>query len=118
MCEGDRAVAYRLPAKFVPGMVVRSRAGHDRGRLYIVIGVESENYLLLTDGNKRTLANAKRKNTKHVQTVGHAITSQELAEALRRETCERERDTFIRQLIRAWEETCAPIQKSESSSEE
>ncbi|HHW93427.1 MAG TPA: hypothetical protein GX734_02910 [Clostridiaceae bacterium] len=118
MSECDKVVAYQLPAKYVPGMVVRSRAGHDRGRLYIVVRVESEDYLLLTDGKKRALANAKRKNTKHVQAVGHAITSQELAETLRRKTCDRERDTYIRQLIRVWEETCAPVQKSKSSSEE
>ncbi len=109
MSECDKVVPCQLPAKFVPGMIVRSRAGHDRGRLYIVVGVESENYILLTDGKKRTLANAKRKNTKHVQTVGQATTSQELAETFRRESCDRERDTFIRQLIRAWEETCAPL---------
>ncbi|MBP6137272.1 MAG: hypothetical protein GX948_05390 [Clostridiaceae bacterium] len=112
MGECDRIEERQLSAKFVPGMIVRSRSGHDRGRLYVVIGSEKENYLLLSDGNKRTLVNAKRKNVKHVQAVGKAISSQELADALRRETCERERDTFIRHVIRAWEETCATgIQK-------
>jgi len=106
MGECDRMEACQLPAKFVPGMIVMSRSGHDRGRLYVVIEAEKENYLLLSDGKKRTLINAKRKNVKHVQAVGTAISSQELAEALRRETCERERDTFIRHVIRAWEETC------------
>lgn len=107
MDEREKTGERPQSMRYAPGMIVRSRSGHDKGRLYIVIGAEREDYLLLSNGKKRTLVNPKRKNVKHVQTVGKAISSQELAEVLLRETCERERDTFIRHVIRAWEKTCA-----------
>lgn len=103
----DKEEKFQASAKYAPGMIVISRSGHDRGRLYVVIETEGENCLLLSDGNKRPLANAKHKNVKHVQALGKAISSRELAEALRLEPCERERDIFIRHVIRAWEKTCA-----------
>ena len=47
------------------GTFVRSRAGHDRGRIYAVIGFTDES-VLLADGKIRTLDRPKRKNRKHV----------------------------------------------------
>ena len=48
---------YRL------GEFVVSIAGHDKGELFIIIGTE-EDYLILTDGKKRTIEHPKRKKKK------------------------------------------------------
>ncbi|MCI8948665.1 MAG: hypothetical protein HFG49_01315 [Lachnospiraceae bacterium] len=49
-----------------PGCLARSLAGHDKGRLYIIIKADGE-YVSLTDGKTRTVGWPKRKKKKHVQ---------------------------------------------------
>ena len=48
--------------------VVISTAGHDRGKLFYVIGADPV-YVLLANGKDRTLEKPKRKKRKHVQKV-------------------------------------------------
>ena len=48
------------------GKIVYSNAGRDSGRIFIIIGIEDENYVLLTDGNMRRLEKAKKKKIKHI----------------------------------------------------
>ncbi len=48
------------------GMMAQSLAGHDKGKLYLVTGVD-EQYVYLADGKCRTLEHPKRKKRKHVQ---------------------------------------------------
>ena len=57
----------------VVGGVAQSVAGRDKGRLYLIVGIEGEK-LLLADGKYREAANPKTKNKKHVrlQPVFHA----------------------------------------------
>ena len=45
--------------------IVRSVAGRDQGKLFIVLAVEGE-YLLLADGKGRKAESPKRKKRKHV----------------------------------------------------
>lgn len=45
--------------------IVRSDAGRDRGKLFIVLAVQGE-YLLLADGKSRKVESPKRKKRKHV----------------------------------------------------
>ena len=45
--------------------IVRSDAGRDQGKLFIVLAVEGE-YLLLADGKARPVSRPKRKNVRHV----------------------------------------------------
>lgn len=52
-----------------PYEIVLSLAGHDAGRLYLVIGEEAGR-LLLADGRGRKLATPKRKSPKHLRSVG------------------------------------------------
>ena len=47
-----------------------SRAGHDCGRLYAVVG-EEEPYYFLSDGKIRTTGHPKKKKQMHVQVVKH-----------------------------------------------
>lgn len=48
------------------GTVVVSRAGRDRKRAFLVIGVESDEYVFISDGDLRKLAKPKRKKRKHL----------------------------------------------------
>lgn len=49
--------------------IVRSKAGRDKGRLFIVISDEQNGYVNIVDGMLRTLDKPKRKKQKHIETV-------------------------------------------------
>lgn len=49
-------------------MLAVAKAGHDKGKFYVISGQEKE-VLFLADGEIRTLARPKKKNRKHVQIV-------------------------------------------------
>lgn len=51
------------------GAVVVSLCGHDKGKLYVVIGIEDER-LLLCDGKCKKLKSPKSKNKKHLKELG------------------------------------------------
>lgn len=53
-------------------MLAMSLAGHDKGKLYVVLEEKpgADSYLL-SDGKHRTLSHPKRKNAKHVQLITH-----------------------------------------------
>ena len=61
--------------------IVRSDAGRDRGKLFVVLAVEGE-YLLLADGKSRKVENPKRKKRRHVLFVSAEETR--LADKLKR----------------------------------
>ncbi len=50
------------------GMLAKSLAGHDEGKIYVIINIE-ENHVLLVDGTIRTLDRPKKKKKKHVQLI-------------------------------------------------
>ncbi len=50
------------------GMMAWSQAGHDRGKLYVIVGMNGE-YVWLCDGSIRPLENPKKKKWKHVQVM-------------------------------------------------
>ena len=47
------------------GTAVRSRAGHDRGRWFAVLGIEGKN-ALISDGENRPIEKPKKKNIMHL----------------------------------------------------
>ena len=53
------------------GMAAVSLAGHDTGKLYIIVGVDT-GYVYLADGELRTCEHPKKKKIKHIQ-VNHRI---------------------------------------------
>lgn len=68
----------------LPGSIVRSTAGRDRGRLYVVVAL-TPNRALVADGYRRTISAPKPKNFFHLQPVGSADrigTDEELRRAL------------------------------------
>lgn len=50
------------------GMLAVSKAGHDRGTTYVIIGEENE-YVYLADGQVRGVDKPKKKNKKHIQVI-------------------------------------------------
>lgn len=56
--------------RYETGTMVRSLAGHDKDRLFIIIQSDQE-YVYLVDGQLRTVNKPKRKKKKHVQWIGN-----------------------------------------------
>ncbi|NLM96756.1 MAG: RNA-binding protein [Halanaerobiaceae bacterium] len=52
------------------GEIVISRAGRDSGKHYIVVNIESENYVMVADGEAKRIEHPKRKNVKHLIFTG------------------------------------------------
>ena len=50
-----------------PGQLVRSLAGRDKGKHYLVLRELDNGYVLLVDGYSRPLARPKKKNKIHLQ---------------------------------------------------
>ena len=48
------------------GEIVRSRAGRDRGRAFVILKLLDEDYVLLVDGRLRTLERPKKKKRRHL----------------------------------------------------
>jgi len=57
-----------IRADIETGMLVRSKAGHDRKRLYLVVHKEDK-WVWLTDGRCHLLDKPKKKNVLHVAAV-------------------------------------------------
>lgn len=49
------------------GRVVYSKSGRDKGKLFVIVKVVNENYVMLVDGDIRKIENPKLKNFKHIQ---------------------------------------------------
>ena len=50
------------------GMLAKSKAGHDKDNIYVIIQVD-RSYVYLVDGSIRTISKPKKKNIKHVQVI-------------------------------------------------
>ncbi len=50
------------------GMLAKSKAGHDKGHIYVIYKIE-EAYVYLIDGRIRRMDNPKKKKKKHVQVI-------------------------------------------------
>ena len=56
------------------GSVVYSRQGRDAGRVYLVVSAaDKEGYVMVVDGEVRTLARPKKKNSKHLRYKGEYL---------------------------------------------
>ena len=54
------------------GQFVTSKAGHDKGTLYVVSNLEEE-FVYLCDGRLKLLASPKKKRMKHVQPINETV---------------------------------------------
>lgn len=70
-------------------MLARSKAGHDMGKVYVIMDVDDA-YVYLADGRIRTLDKLKKKKKKHVQIIlsEHDVT--------------RADDAAIRRILKEW----------------
>lgn len=55
--------------RYRKGMLARSKAGHDAGKVYVIIDVCGA-YVYLADGRIRTAACPKKKKIRHIQLIG------------------------------------------------
>ena len=51
--------------RFRAGQMALSDAGHDRGKLYVILEVQGES-VLVADGLNKTVEKPKKKNIRHV----------------------------------------------------
>jgi large subunit ribosomal protein L14e len=54
----------------VLGGIVRSKAGRDKGRKFIVVEIQDALYVLISDGRLRKIEKPKKKKKKHVEFTG------------------------------------------------
>ena len=85
--------------------IVRSVAGRDQGKLFIVLAVEGE-YLLLADGKSRKVESPKRKKRRHVLFVAD---ENRLSEKIRGEA--RITNSELRKTLAAYREEVYPDQE-------
>lgn len=52
-----------------PGMIVKSDAGRDQERFYVIVAVEND-WAFIADGKRRKLEHPKRKNPRHLKRTG------------------------------------------------
>lgn len=48
------------------GMIVKSHAGHDKERFYVVIRMHND-FIYIADGKRRKIESPKKKNQKHIK---------------------------------------------------
>ena len=71
------------------GMLARSKAGHDKDKVYVIID-KDDTYVYLVDGNLRTLNKPKKKKWKHVQLIKRQYDIRETS------------DVKIKRILRLW----------------
>ena len=86
--------------------IVRSDAGRDRGKIFIVLAVEGE-YLLLADGKGRRVEAPKRKKRRHVPFV--AADESRLADKIKRS--EKITNSELRRTLAAYRGEVQPDQE-------
>lgn len=55
---------------FERGRLIKSKAGHDKCKLFVIIKAQGE-YVYLVDGKTRKLDTPKKKNIKHIQLINY-----------------------------------------------
>lgn len=86
--------------------IVRSDAGRDAGKLFVVLAVEGE-YLLLADGKTRKVESPKRKKRRHVLFV--AAEETRLSEKIKNK--EKVTNSELRRTLAAYREEIYPDQE-------
>jgi len=62
------------------GQIVKSKAGRDKGRVFLICQVLDEQFVMVCDGDLRKLNNPKKKKVKHLMIYNTVLT--EFAEKL------------------------------------
>ena len=86
--------------------IIRSDAGRDKGKLFVVLAVEGE-YLLLADGKTRRVEDPKRKKRRHVLFV--AAEETRVSEKIKNN--EKVTNSELRRTLAAYREEVHPSQE-------
>lgn len=54
------------PLDTIIGRFVWSKAGRDKGKLFIIVDIADDNHVLIADGALRRISNPKKKKLKHL----------------------------------------------------
>lgn len=57
-------------SRFLTGQMVLSDAGHDRGKIYVILKIQGET-LWVADGVRKTVEQPKKKNIRHVRRMNY-----------------------------------------------
>lgn len=57
------------------GQVVKSKAGRDAGKKFVIIEVIDKSYVQISDGDLRRIEKPKKKKVKHLELTGEIIES-------------------------------------------
>lgn len=77
------------------GQIVKSKAGRDKGRIFIVCSVEDEQNVLVCDGDLRKLDSPKKKKIKHLMIYNTVLTEF----AFKLQCNENLDDAYVRKLL-------------------
>jgi ribosomal protein L14E/L6E/L27E len=86
--------------------IVRSDAGRDKGKLFVVLDTEGE-YLLLADGRSRKVESPKRKKRRHVLFVS----AEENRLSVKINSNEKVTNSELRRTLAAYREEVQPDQE-------
>ncbi len=81
---------------FIIGDVVLSLCGHDKNRLYVVVGIDKTDKIVIIDGRYHLRSNPKKKNPKHLLKIAHDYF------IIERVNSNNATDAEIHRLIKAW----------------
>ncbi|MEI6603069.1 MAG: KOW domain-containing RNA-binding protein [Clostridia bacterium] len=56
------------------GRLVKSKAGRDKGRLFLILQIIDEHYVFIADGDLRKIETPKKKKMKHLQLTNTVFT--------------------------------------------
>lgn len=77
------------------GQIVKSKAGRDKDKVFIISSILDEQYVLVCDGDLRKLSSPKKKKVKHLVIYNTVLT--EFADKLR--SNENLDDAFVRRIL-------------------
>lgn len=77
------------------GQVVKSKAGRDKGKIFIIQEVLDSKYVLICDGELRKVSKPKMKKVKHL--IAYNTVLKEFAEKINRN--EKINNAFLRRLL-------------------
>jgi ribosomal protein L14E/L6E/L27E len=102
--SGQSATPQKEQESAMIGQFAISKAGHDKGVLYVIVAEEGD-FVALCDGRLKPLKAPKRKRRKHIQPINRTVRA-ELAEDIRKDCAADEQIKYaIRQYRRQTTQT-------------
>ncbi len=90
------------------GQLVRSRAGRDAGRFFLVVGIQSRQTVMVADGRTRHVSRPKPKNVKHLEVFPIRLNEAEVRFAAPSVVTDRTVAEAIRELLAELDRTEPP----------